>query len=339
MPNKFFRSHASHSINGRKQVEFGDFINSWFYCSASTILRQHARSVTQKGYETIRVVRDSTLLNQVLALYQDPSFSIRKPPAVIFENEDGCDAGGLTRDFFSTAVQQILDPSNGLFEGCGTNLVPTFNTQAVVDGKFCTVGRVFGHSTLHGGPSNCLSDPVVSCMMGKPLSEIDIAVSSIVTPSVREVAHAIELANEDTQLADIPGVFEVLGTAGITLPFTCSNAPRLIRQLAVHDVLLKRIAPIQAIQKGLNEVNIIDLVKKNPTVKSILLFKERPLDAEVLLSLISLPTTVSDEQKRTIDFLCQFQYTADTKVLQVSSVHYWGFIGSTYGVSTSNISL
>ena len=175
----------------RKLVEFGDSINSWFYCSASTIFRQHAQSVTQKGYEMIRVVRDSTLLNQVLALYQDPSFSIRKPPAVIFENEDGCDAGGLTRDFFSTAVQQILDPSNGLFEGCGTNLVPTFNTQAVVDGKFCTVGRVFGHSILHGGPSNCLSDPVVSCMMGKPLSEIDIAVSSIVTPSFREVAHAI----------------------------------------------------------------------------------------------------------------------------------------------------
>ena len=281
--------------------------------------------MTQKGYETIRVVRDSTLLNQVLALYQDPSFPIRKPPAVIFENEDGCDAGGLTRDFFSTAVQQILDPSNGLFEGCGTNLVPTFNTQAVVDGKFCTVGRVFGHSILHGGPSNCLSDPVVSCMMGKPLSEIDIAVSSIVAPSVREVSHAIELATEDTQLADIPGVFEVLGTAGITLPLTCSNAPRLIRQLAVRDVLLKRTAPIQAFQKGLNEVNIIDLVKKNPRVKSILLLKERPLDAEVLLSMISLPTTVSDEQRRTIDFLCQFLYTADTQsAAGVSSVHYTG---------------
>ena len=82
-------------------------------------------------------------------------------------------------------------------------------------------------------------------------------------------------------------------------------------------MLLKRIAPIQAIQKGLNEVNIIDLVKKNPRVKSILLLKERPLDAEVRLSLVSLPTTVSDEQKRTIDFLCQFLYTADTKVLQV----------------------
>ena len=181
---------------------------------------------------------------------------------------------------------------------------------------------------------------VVSCMMGKPLSEIDIAVSSIVAPSVREVAHAIELATEDTQLADIPGVFEVLGTAGITLPLTCSNAPRLIRQLAVRDVLLKRTALIQAFQKGLNEVNIIDLVKKNPRVKSILLLKERPLDAEVLLSLISLPTTVSDEQRRTIDFLCQFLYTADTQsAAGVSSVHYWGFIGSTYGVSTSNISI
>ena len=56
-------------------------------------------------------------------LYQDPSFCIHKRPNVIFENEEGYDAGGLTRDFFSSALQQILDPANGLFEQ-GTSLYP-----------------------------------------------------------------------------------------------------------------------------------------------------------------------------------------------------------------------
>ena len=145
------------------------------------------------------MIRDGTFFSQVINLYQDPSFGLRKRPNVIFENEEGYDAGGLTRDFFSSALRQILDPANGLFEQGS----PTHNTQALISGKFHAVGRFFGHSIIHGGPSSCLSEPVMNVMLGEPLGNLNISTSFIVTPDVQKVAYALQEATEDMDLADI----------------------------------------------------------------------------------------------------------------------------------------
>ena len=74
------------------------------------------------------MIRDGTFFSQVMNLYQDPSFCIRKRPNVIFENEEGYDTDGLTRDFFNSALRHILDPANGLFKHL---LVKSFMQLAV----------------------------------------------------------------------------------------------------------------------------------------------------------------------------------------------------------------
>ena len=58
----------------------------------------------------IEVVRDSSLLDQVLCIYQDKSFSMHKTPTIVFKGEDGCDAGGLSRDFFSSTMKHVYAP-------------------------------------------------------------------------------------------------------------------------------------------------------------------------------------------------------------------------------------
>ena len=55
----------------------------------------------------IQVVRDNSLLRQVVLIYQDQSFSLRKRPHIQFEGEEGYDAGGLTCYFFSSTMKVI----------------------------------------------------------------------------------------------------------------------------------------------------------------------------------------------------------------------------------------
>ena len=74
---------------------------------AALVLQKHKLSLVEEGTQVIRFVRDNSLLNQVLVIYQDKSFSLRKQPNVHFEGEEGYDAGGLTRDFFSSTINLV----------------------------------------------------------------------------------------------------------------------------------------------------------------------------------------------------------------------------------------
>ena len=290
-------------------------IQTFFVRNVAKLLLKHKVSQMEEGYQEIHVIRNSTFFRQIIDLYQDHSISIRKRPNVTFENEDGYDAGGLTRDFFSCAFQKILDPANGLFEqGC---FVPTQNIQAVVSGKFHAVGRCFAHSIIHGGPSSCLSETVLSFMLGEPLSTLNIPIDLIVSHEVKKISYALQEANEDADLAEIDNVFPLLQMAGINLPLTFQNKQAITRQLAVHDVILKRLASIQAIQGGMDEIKIIELSRKYPKLmRSVLVLKDKVLDAERFLSLIAIPSHLSEEKQRVVDYLLKFLYAANEGLLK-----------------------
>ena len=55
-------------------------------------------------------------------------------------------------------------------------------------------------------------------------------------------------------------MFAQLEMAGISMPLTFSNKQAIINQLAVYDVILKRLASIQQIQEGMDELGIIQLL-------------------------------------------------------------------------------
>ncbi len=76
-------------------------------------------------------------------------------------------------------------------------------------------------------------------MLGEPLNALEITFDSIVTPNIKQVALAMQA--EDAQLAEIAGVFPSLHAAGISLPLTVANIPSLVQQLAIHNVILKRV--------------------------------------------------------------------------------------------------
>ena len=111
------------------------------------------------------------------------------------------------------------------------------------------------------------------------------------------MVHSLLSANEDTNLDEIEDIFSKLEIAGISLPLTLSNRQAIIQQLAVHDVILKRLASIQAIKAGMDEVNIIQLACKHQQIKSALVIKDKPLDTDSFLSLFSIPKFLSENQQ------------------------------------------
>ena len=90
------------------ELGFLNLIFTSFVRSVAAILLKHKLSLVEEGFQMIKVVRNASLLNQVLDIYHDNSFSLHKHPTVYFENEEGYDAGGLTRDFFSSAMHLVF---------------------------------------------------------------------------------------------------------------------------------------------------------------------------------------------------------------------------------------
>ena len=276
------------------------------------MLQKHNLSLIEVGEQPIHVIRDCSLLNQIVSIYQDPSFSLCKKPKISFEGEEGYDAGGLTRDFFSSAMHLVMDPTNGFFEG--SYRVPSQNIQHVLSGKFRAIGRLFGHSFLHGGVSACFCEPVLDVMIGTPIPQVTVPISHVVTSDVKCVIDALLAATEETNLADIEYIFSKLEDAAITLPLIYSNCQAIIQQLAVHDVIMKRLASIHAIQVGLEELGILKLATKHADVKSMLILKDKFLSSESLQGLFSIPHC-TDNQQQIVDYLMKFIGEADDQLL------------------------
>ena len=55
---------------------------------------------------------------------------------------------------------------------------------------------------------------------------------------------------------------------------TFSNRHRIMQQLAVHDVILSRLASVQDLQAGLAGLGILKLASKHPEIKSMLVLSK-----------------------------------------------------------------
>ena len=169
---------------------------------ARLILQKYKLAVMEEGLQVVRIVRYDSVLEQVIDIYMDQSFSLRKKPSIHFEGEVGYDASGLTRDFFSSTMSRLYGEHSGFFEG----VIPTNNMQLVLSGKFKAVGRFFAHSFLHGGPSGCLCDVILDVMIRKDINAIEVPFTQIVSPSVKKLVLCLKEVNEETDLASIDSI-------------------------------------------------------------------------------------------------------------------------------------
>lgn len=100
--------------------------------------------------QTIRVTRNKeSLFKHALHCFQRGSFDIKKVLKVEFRNESGQDEGGLRREFFEILLKQII--SSSLFEETDQGFDVTKNMVALIENKYCTVGKMIASMLIQGG--------------------------------------------------------------------------------------------------------------------------------------------------------------------------------------------
>jgi ubiquitin-protein ligase E3 A len=69
----------------------------------------------EEPFLIMRVRRSNLLDDTVMALRSMSPASFKKPMKVVFEGEEGLDAGGVTKEFFQLLSHRLFDPAFGMF--------------------------------------------------------------------------------------------------------------------------------------------------------------------------------------------------------------------------------
>lgn len=94
----------------------------------------------------------------IMGIYKNPRTKLAVNPRVRFEGEDGVGCGPV-REFFVNAIKIIeegIHSSSGkplvFLEGEADHRLPIHDRSLRLTGTFKALGRMIGHSILHGGP-------------------------------------------------------------------------------------------------------------------------------------------------------------------------------------------
>lgn len=89
--------------------------------------------------------REHIINDAILQLSATPPSHFLKPLKVIFIGEEGVDAGGLKREFFSMITEKVLSPEYGMFEHLQNGRVVWFSRNSMdTDKEFWLVGVLLG---------------------------------------------------------------------------------------------------------------------------------------------------------------------------------------------------
>ena len=139
----------------------------------------------EKGIEFIEINRmQLSWLRQLMRIYKNPRFNLKKQLDVSFAGEQGADMGGPTKEYFHYAISVLsqVDPAFNiqLFGGQEGPLLPLYGVDAISSGCFEMAGKLVAHSILHGGPGLVGLAPTLVryiyfhwfCLRGKRIGDI-----------------------------------------------------------------------------------------------------------------------------------------------------------------------
>ena len=124
-----------------------------------TLLRTRLKKLSRSGHQRhghvrVNVRRQHVLEDSFYQLSSRPADSLRGKLSVSFRGEEGVDAGGLTREWFTILIREIFNPNLALFRQSADsptvqpNPLSYVNTQHLA--YFTFVGRVIGKAIMEG---------------------------------------------------------------------------------------------------------------------------------------------------------------------------------------------
>uniref|UniRef100_K3X466 HECT-type E3 ubiquitin transferase n=1 Tax=Globisporangium ultimum (strain ATCC 200006 / CBS 805.95 / DAOM BR144) TaxID=431595 RepID=K3X466_GLOUD len=130
----------------------------------------------------LRVNRSHLFEESMESLSVIPAVSIRSSMRLVFLDESGIDAGGLSREWFVLLNEQLVDPTHGVFK-CVNKSDQTFflNSNSAYDigekhlSYYYAAGRLIGRALLEGSVLGFHLSPVlVKMILGVPVSFSDL---------------------------------------------------------------------------------------------------------------------------------------------------------------------
>ena len=104
------------------------------------------------------------MLQDFFKKFKRGDLGIKKVPDVTFIGDEGIDAEGVTKEFFTLAMNALTRGTGGhtMFEGGSDHLVPVISEECYQSGYFRFVGQLIAMSVLHssidiGGLSRALT--------------------------------------------------------------------------------------------------------------------------------------------------------------------------------------
>ena len=114
-------------------------------------------NTSRENFYISRLEGSEEVKRDILGLYKDPRKNLRAPIKVRFDGEEGVGAGPV-REFFVSAMKIPMEGMSSTgrpvvyFEGEKDHLLPIHNQMLQQMGAYTCIGKIIGHSILHGGP-------------------------------------------------------------------------------------------------------------------------------------------------------------------------------------------
>ena len=93
------------------------------------------------------------MLRDFFKKFKRGDLDIKKVPDVTFIGDEGIDAEGLTKEFFTLVMNALTSGTGGhiMFEGGSDHLVPVISEECYQSGYFRFAGQLIAMSVLHKG--------------------------------------------------------------------------------------------------------------------------------------------------------------------------------------------
>ena len=125
------------------------------HISPTDALNKHQLIVlNQSKMQEIHINRNSeSILRDVFKKMKHGEVDAKAMVDITFIGEEGIDAEGLTKEFFSIVMNSLKSGTGGyvLFEGAADHLLPIINQEYHQSGFFKYVGQLIAMSVLHAG--------------------------------------------------------------------------------------------------------------------------------------------------------------------------------------------
>ncbi|XP_022810308.1 uncharacterized protein LOC111347320 [Stylophora pistillata] len=232
---------------------------------------------------TIHVNCDEDMFTQARLIYKRMDKNkLKAVPNVVFEgnyiSELGSDAGGPSREFFflalTSCMQEMQSGGSMFFTGTANHLVPVHDWDLLEDGNFILVGKIIGHSMIHGGTGFVgMSQGIVKYIKTE---SVDVAAASITTEDVPDS----DVQAQVGKIIDTPDdglsklwmndslLIDTLQQAGVQ-KLEAKNKEKADQQILLHQVLLKRKYEVDDIIKGLKTLSLTEFLKRHPCVSPL----------------------------------------------------------------------